>query len=199
MHERCHGATTALILLDPPKVSSTETPTETPSMVVFTVCRVGGSAVRPFRCDTVRGPAQLHPPLIPRPPPCLVPAQAELFQNYTTIEYTLRPPASTVPTYLLVVDTVLAEDELGELKKSLQQALSLLPENALVGLITFGTHVQVSQGEHNYTILGRHQRHTHRAAYPLSREVEQTLLESTPAGRGSYFSILGNWQCCVRS
>lgn len=53
-----------------------------------------------------------------------------------------------MPTYLLVVDTVLAEDELGELKKSLQQALSLLPENALVGLITFGTHVQVSEGEH---------------------------------------------------
>ena len=70
-------------------------------------------------------------------------SQAELFQNYTTIEYTLRPPASTVPTYLMVVDTVLAEEELGELKKSLQQALSLLPENALVGLITFGTHVQV--------------------------------------------------------
>lgn len=38
---------------------------------------------------------------------------------------------------------MLAEEELGELKKSLQQALSLLPENALVGLITFGTHVQV--------------------------------------------------------
>ena len=114
-------------------------------MIVFTVCRVGGSAVQPCRWDVVRGclPSSTLLSFL-APPGGATHAQAELFQNYTTIEYTLRPPASTVPTYLLIVDTVLAEDELGELKKSLQQALSLLPENALVGLITFGTHVQVS-------------------------------------------------------
>lgn len=72
---------------------------------------------------------------------------AELFQSYTTIEYQL--PSTTTgpsaPVYLLCADTCLAEDELSELKKSLLQALSLLPENALVGLITFGTHVQVHE------------------------------------------------------
>mmetsp|Transcript_41862 Transcript_41862/g.80026 ORF Transcript_41862/g.80026 Transcript_41862/m.80026 type:complete len:762 (-) Transcript_41862:93-2378(-) len=72
---------------------------------------------------------------------------AELFQSYTTIEYQMprSAVASTTPSYLLVVDVCLAEDDLAELKKALLQALSLLPENALVGLITFGTHVQVHE------------------------------------------------------
>mmetsp|Transcript_23676 Transcript_23676/g.51683 ORF Transcript_23676/g.51683 Transcript_23676/m.51683 type:complete len:755 (-) Transcript_23676:203-2467(-) len=71
---------------------------------------------------------------------------AELFQNYTTIEYQLpATSAPAPPVYMLVVDICLAEDELAELKKSLLQALSLLPESAIVGLITFGTHVQVHE------------------------------------------------------
>ncbi|KAK3267011.1 hypothetical protein CYMTET_24406, partial [Cymbomonas tetramitiformis] len=71
---------------------------------------------------------------------------AELFPNYTSIEYQLPQQAAvTAPVYLLVVDTCLAEDDLGALKASLTQALSLLPENALVGLVTFGTHVHVHE------------------------------------------------------
>ena len=48
------------------------------------------------------------------------------------------------PIFLLVVDTCVDEDELVTLKESLQMSLSLLPPNALIGLITYGKMVQVS-------------------------------------------------------
>ena len=70
---------------------------------------------------------------------------AELFPTYTTIEYALQRPAAPRPAYLLVVDVCLIEEELSALKQSLTRALSLLPENALVGLITYGTHVHVHE------------------------------------------------------
>jgi protein transport protein SEC23 len=70
---------------------------------------------------------------------------AELFPTYTTIEYALQRPAAPPPAYLLVVDVCLIEEELSALKQSLTRALSLLPENALVGLITYGTHVHVHE------------------------------------------------------
>lgn len=47
------------------------------------------------------------------------------------------------PIFLLVVDTCIDDEELGALKDSLQMSLSLLPPNALIGLITFGRMVQV--------------------------------------------------------
>ena len=47
------------------------------------------------------------------------------------------------PIFLIVVDTCMDEEELGALKESLQMSLSLLPQNALVGLITFGKMIQV--------------------------------------------------------
>ena len=49
------------------------------------------------------------------------------------------------PIFLLVVDTCIDDDELGALKDSLQMSLSLLPPNALIGLITFGRMVQVHE------------------------------------------------------
>ena len=47
------------------------------------------------------------------------------------------------PIFLMVVDTCVDEDELKALKESLQMSLSLLPPNALIGLITYGKMVQV--------------------------------------------------------
>lgn len=49
------------------------------------------------------------------------------------------------PIFLFVVDTCLDDEELGALKDSLQMSLSLLPSNALVGLITFDRMVQVHE------------------------------------------------------
>lgn len=70
---------------------------------------------------------------------------AELFPNYCTVEYTMQQRTTEPPAYLLVIDTALAEDELEGLKTALGQALSLMPENAQVGIITFGTHVHVHE------------------------------------------------------
>lgn len=46
---------------------------------------------------------------------------------------------------MFVVDTCIDEDELVHLRDALQQTLNLLPEDALVGLITFGTLVHVHE------------------------------------------------------
>lgn len=70
---------------------------------------------------------------------------AELMPMFSTIEYTITRAQYLPPIYLLVVDTCMDEEELGALKDSLQMSLSLLPPNALIGLITFGKMVQVHE------------------------------------------------------
>ena len=73
---------------------------------------------------------------------------AELFPSYTTIEYAVPRGghgAGCGPGYLFVVDACAEEEELTALKQALTQALSLLPEDARVGLVTYGTHVHVHE------------------------------------------------------
>lgn len=70
---------------------------------------------------------------------------AELIPNFSTIEYIITRAQTMPPIYLLVVDTCLDEEELSALKDSLQTSLSLMPQNALVGLITFGKMVQIHE------------------------------------------------------
>ncbi|XP_041469283.1 protein transport protein Sec23A-like [Lytechinus variegatus] len=70
---------------------------------------------------------------------------AELINQFTTIEYTLARAPSAPLIYLLVLDTCMEEEDLQALKESLQMSLSLLPPNALIGLITFGRMVQVHE------------------------------------------------------
>jgi len=70
---------------------------------------------------------------------------AELIPQYTSVEYELQTMPSGPPIFLFVVDTCVLEDELKELRDSLQQTLNLLPEDTLVGLITFGTLVHVHE------------------------------------------------------
>jgi protein transport protein SEC23 len=65
----------------------------------------------------------------------------ELLPQNTTIEYRLARPAPAPPIFLFVVDTCQEEDSLQAVKESLIMSLSLLPPNALVGLITYGTMV----------------------------------------------------------
>lgn len=72
---------------------------------------------------------------------------AELFPNYTTIEYTLNPilPPGP-PTYVFVIDTAVPlEKELDACKAAVLQAVQKLPETCQVGLVTFGTHVHVHE------------------------------------------------------
>jgi protein transport protein SEC23 len=70
---------------------------------------------------------------------------AELIPQYGTCEYELQTiPDQGPPCFLFVIDTCsTAKEELSELADSLQQALNLLPQDSLVGLITFGTNVSV--------------------------------------------------------
>uniref|UniRef100_A0AAY5ELL2 Protein transport protein SEC23 n=1 Tax=Electrophorus electricus TaxID=8005 RepID=A0AAY5ELL2_ELEEL len=57
--------------------------------------------------------------------------------------YCRGPPTPLI--FLYVVDTCLEEEDLQALRESLQMSLSLLPPNALVGLITFGRMIQVHE------------------------------------------------------
>ena len=57
----------------------------------------------------------------------------------------MNTPALGPPTFLFIVDTCVDEKELFHLRDALQQTLNLLPEDALVGLITFGTLVHVHE------------------------------------------------------
>jgi len=70
---------------------------------------------------------------------------AELIPAFSTLEYTITRAPNTPPIFLFVVDTCMDDDELAALKESLQMSLSLLPPNAIVGLITFGKMVQVHE------------------------------------------------------
>jgi hypothetical protein len=62
-----------------------------------------------------------------------------------TVAVVARLQTAGPPVFMFVVDSCVPDDELDALKDSLQQCLILLPETALVGLITFGTMVQVHE------------------------------------------------------
>lgn len=70
---------------------------------------------------------------------------AELMPQFSTIEYIVQRGPPTPLIFLYVVDTCLEEEDLQALKESLQMSLSLLPPNALVGLITFGRMIQIHE------------------------------------------------------
>lgn len=71
---------------------------------------------------------------------------AELIPQFATCEYELPsvPPAGP-PAFVFCIDTCAHAEELKELADSIQQILNLLPDDSLVGLITFGTNVQVHE------------------------------------------------------
>jgi protein transport protein SEC23 len=71
---------------------------------------------------------------------------AELVGDCTTIEYAPpTAPATGPPIFLFVVDTVVVDEELAQIRDVLLQSLQLLPPDALVGLITFGKNVHVHE------------------------------------------------------
>ncbi|KAJ6956401.1 protein transport protein SEC23-like isoform X1 [Populus alba x Populus x berolinensis] len=74
---------------------------------------------------------------------------AELFSQYTTIEYEepqmISSSSPSPMIFMFVVDTCMIEEEMAFLKSALSQAIELLPDNSLVGLITFGTLVNVHE------------------------------------------------------
>ncbi|XP_010908064.2 protein transport protein SEC23 E [Elaeis guineensis] len=77
----------------------------------------------------------------------------ELYPQCTTVEYAPPPldasaaaaAAVPAPIFLFVLDTCLIEEELGFVKSAMRRALGLLPDHALVGLVTFGTQVHLHE------------------------------------------------------
>ncbi|KAM5569715.1 protein transport protein SEC23 [Rosa sericea] len=73
----------------------------------------------------------------------------ELYPQYTTVQYSLphdsTPHSLPAPVFVFVLDTCMIEEEMGYVKSALKQAIGLLPDNALVGFISFGTQVQVHE------------------------------------------------------
>lgn len=71
---------------------------------------------------------------------------SELWPQASTIEYVLPARAPVAPpAYVFVIDTAVAEDELAACKTAVAQALTMVPDYAQVGLVTFGTHVHVHE------------------------------------------------------
>ena len=69
----------------------------------------------------------------------------ELSRTASTVEYQLSRHISSPPVFLYLVDTCVDAEELSALKESLMASISLLPRDALIGLITFGTMVHVHE------------------------------------------------------
>lgn len=70
----------------------------------------------------------------------------EVMESCTTVEYVLPRAPPQPPVFFFVVDTCVEEEEdLQSLKEALIVSLNLLPPKALVGVITFGTMVQVHE------------------------------------------------------
>ncbi|XP_073013289.1 protein transport protein SEC23 E-like [Typha latifolia] len=69
----------------------------------------------------------------------------ELYQQCSTVEYAPDAAASSTPppVFLFVVDTCVLEEELEFVKSAMRRAIGLLPDHALVGLVTFGTQVHL--------------------------------------------------------
>ncbi|CAL0333096.1 unnamed protein product [Lupinus luteus] len=81
----------------------------------------------------------------------------ELYPHYTTVEYVNPIPHSnsnsfhqltsnfTSPVFLFLLDTCIIQEEMEFVKSALRRAIGLLPDNALVGFVSFGTQVQVHE------------------------------------------------------
>jgi len=70
---------------------------------------------------------------------------AELHQACTTMEYVIPQSVCQPPVFLIVLDVTLVEEELEQAKDSVQQCLAVMPQDALVGFVTFGALVYVHE------------------------------------------------------
>ncbi|KAI3406455.2 hypothetical protein KGF56_000586 [Candida oxycetoniae] len=85
-----------------------------------------------------------------------------LTPEFTCVEYETGKKSSLPPVFLYIVDTCFEGDDretaFAQLKESLVISLSILPEDALVGFITFGKHVKIhdlaSNDNLSYTFNG---------------------------------------------
>ena len=76
----------------------------------------------------------------------LLPFAAELFPQYCCVEYTLPPPPfASPPAFLFAIDTAVPASDLADAVAAAAHAAALLPEDARVGLLTFGATVALHE------------------------------------------------------
>mmetsp|Transcript_91254 Transcript_91254/g.295028 ORF Transcript_91254/g.295028 Transcript_91254/m.295028 type:complete len:742 (-) Transcript_91254:312-2537(-) len=97
---------------------------------------------------------------------------AELWPQCSTIEYILPQVVCAPPVFLLVLDIAVIEEELEQARDSLQQSLAMMPQNALVGFITFGANCYVhelasSQMPHSFAFRGTKEYSAQQVSYQL--------------------------------
>lgn len=93
----------------------------------------------PFSGTRNAFPAKYADHISERPPPEML---------YPTVDYILPTQTSgyvAPPSFVFVIDTCLFDEELDTLKDSLQQILNFVPQDASIGLITFGTMCHVHE------------------------------------------------------
>ncbi|XP_068683716.1 protein transport protein Sec23A-like [Montipora capricornis] len=113
---------------------------------------------------------------------------AELIPQFSTIEYTLQRGGGSGPLiYLIVLDTCMDDEDFQAVKESLQMSLSLMPPNALVGLITFGKMVHV----HELGCEGCSKSYVFRGTKELSAKQIQDMLGLGGSSRGQQPQMRG--------
>uniref|UniRef100_A0A8C7RLI1 Protein transport protein SEC23 n=1 Tax=Oncorhynchus mykiss TaxID=8022 RepID=A0A8C7RLI1_ONCMY len=113
-------------------------------------------------------------------PLCQVDYRAKIWACNFCFQRNPRSPPNPL-IFLYVVDTCLEEEDLQALKESLQMSLSLLPPNALVGLITFGRMVQV----HELSCEGIAKSYVFRGTKELSsKQIQEMLGLTNPSASG---------------
>ena len=70
---------------------------------------------------------------------------AELLPGNNTVEYKLSRKESNFPIFIFLIDIAVDEDELNELKESIQQTINSLPQECSVGIITYGKMCNVHE------------------------------------------------------
>ena len=68
---------------------------------------------------------------------------AELFKENSTVEYKLNLKQANPPIFIFLIDTAILEEELNQVKDSIQEIIETLPQECQIGIITYGRMVNV--------------------------------------------------------
>lgn len=117
---------------------------------------------------------------------------AELIPACSTIEYIIPQTVCNPPVFLMVLDIALIEEELEQVKDSLQQSLAMMPQNALVGFITFGAMCYVHELSATalpkaYAFRGGKEYTAQQVAYQLGFAVKHDPRANMGAGAAARF------------
>ncbi|SCU91189.1 LAMI_0E05050g1_1 [Lachancea mirantina] len=107
----------------------------------------------------------------------------------TTIEYITNRPVQVPPIFFFVVDITAEDENLNALKESIITSLSLLPPNALVGLITYGNVVQLH--DLSCESIGRCNVFRGDREYQLPQVLEMLTGEKTGSGANAATGAVG--------